>query len=62
MQASHDLVFHHPAYSPVIHSKFAFMLHAMDWNPFGSTHFYWFDAGIRLVGGGLPAMPMHIKT
>ena len=47
MQASHDLVYNNSAYSPVIHSKFAFILHAMDWNPFNSTHFYWFDAGIR---------------
>ena len=42
-----DLVYKNPGYSPAIHSKFAFMLHAMDWNPFVSTHFYWFDAGIR---------------
>lgn len=49
LRATNDLVYKNPGYSPVIHSKFAFMLHAMDWNPFNSTHFYWFDAGIRLV-------------
>ena len=30
-----------------MHSKFAFLLHAMEWNPFRETgHWFWMDAGV----------------
>lgn len=49
-----------PSYNIIQYSKFPWLKHAIAFDPFHSSHFYWIDAGIsRFIEGPLSAQRTH---